>query len=289
MTTGIDEKILKKLETLEKQEGPLPRSLEFYGKLLAIQSATRLRTGTPPTSLSPADIDERIAAGRPLLGFADLSVDWALFYEIFKEVSDLLSGYSKEWAEAAGNLKATPMLLEKSAREWFEEGRAPFPGDSDSTEDLWNLMIQSTFKPFLKGRAEALRGHINNELWRRGYCPVCGGSPDFAFLEKEYGAKWLLCSRCDNEWLFKRLECPSCGTENQDDLAYFPDDKGLYRVYVCEQCRHYLKAIDLRQTDDDVLLPLERFFTLDLDYQAQKNGYKPPARTSGGAGIKGGR
>ena len=89
-----------------------------------------------------------------------------------------------------------------------------------------------------------------------------------------------MCSRCDAEWLFQRLECPYCGTKDQSTLAFFTDDKGLYRLYVCEQCRHYLKAIDLRKSEDEVLLPLERFLTPDIDAQAQQDGYTPFGSTS---------
>jgi FdhE protein len=71
------------------------------------------------------------------------------------------------------------------------------------------------------------------------------------------------------------LQCPYCGTQDQNALAYFTDDKGLYRLYVCEQCKHYLKAIDLRQAEAEVLFPLERFYTVDMDRQAQEQGYKP--------------
>jgi len=120
---------------------------------------------------------------------------------------------------------------------------------------------------------------VNQERWRRGYCPICGGNPDFAFLDKERGARWLLCSGCDAEWLFQRLECPYCGTQDQDALAYFTDDEGLYRLYVCERCKRYLKALDLRQAKSEVLLPLERLFTFDIDAQAQEYGYSPCDRT----------
>jgi hypothetical protein len=33
--------------------------------------------------------------------------------------------------------------------------------------------------------------------------------------------------------------------------------------------------VDLRQTKDQVILPLERFHTLDMDRQAVEMGYKP--------------
>ena len=103
---------------------------------------------------------------------------------------------------------------------------------------------------------------------------ICGGSPDLAFLEKEYGARWLLCSRCDSEWLFQRLRCPYCGTQDQGELAYFTDDTELYRLYVCQQCQSYLKAVDLRQTEDETLLPLERVLTVDMDRQGREKGYR---------------
>ena len=125
---------------------------------------------------------------------------------------------------------------------------------------------------------------MDQERWRRRYCPICGGNADFAFLDKERGARWLLCSRFAAEWLFQRLECPYCGTTDQNALAYFADDEGLYRLYVCEQCKRSLKAIDLRQAKSEVLIPLERLLTLDIDAQAKEYGYIPcgqAATTSG--------
>ena len=44
---------------------------------------------------------------------------------------------------------------------------------------------------------------------------------------------------------------------------------------VCDRCKNYLKAIDLRQAKSEVLLPLERLYTLDIDSQAQQYGYHP--------------
>jgi len=75
--------------------------------------------------------------------------------------------------------------------------------------------------------------------------------------------------------LFQRLECPHCGNQDQDALDYFTNDDGRYRLYVCERCKGYLKAIDLRQTESEVLLPLERLLTLQFDMQAQEQGYSP--------------
>ena len=142
--------------------------------------------------------------------------------------------------------------------------------------ELLASVVGATLKPFLSAYSELLYSEIDQELWRRKYCPVCGGKPDFSSL-KEGGARWLFCSRCDGEWLFLRMECPYCGTRNQEALAYFTneDQPGLYRLYVCEECHTYLKGIDARLSGVEVLLPLERVYTRDMDRQGKERGYEP--------------
>lgn len=290
MTVGTDSKILKRLEAWEEKEGPLPESLVFYQRLLCIQSEAKLRIGITGPNLSSEVISNRMRAGQPLLEFDDLSVDWLLVQDIFEEVSTLLSSYLVVSTEVRENLKKSSSYLDflkEITGIWFEGiPMPPLVAVSGANEALWEFMIHAALRPFLLRHREALFNFVNQELWRRGYCPICGGSPDFAFLDKERGARWLLCSRCDAEWLFQRLECPYCGTQDQGALAYFTDDKGLYRLYVCQQCRRYLKAIDLRRVDHEVLMPLERFLTLDLDIQAHRDGYTPGKEIRQDHGMK---
>ena len=290
MTTAADSRILKRLEELERQEGSLSESLKFCQRLLLIQSQVRSRIGVPKIRLSQENISNRLSSGSPIIRFADLSIDWSLLRYTFEEVNGLFANYSGVLGEVPENLKelgSYPDLLKEAIKAWFEG--APLPPQitvSEVDKALLEVMLLATLRPFLINHSEALIGFVEQEQWRRGYCPVCGGNPDFAFLEKEYGARWLLCSRCDAEWLFQRLECPYCSTQDQSALAYFTDEKELYRLYTCELCRHYLKAIDLRKTESEVLLPLERFLTLDLDTQAQKEGYSPGASVRQGKGVE---
>lgn len=281
MTAGTDSKILKRLEDWERKEGPLSRALEFYHKLLRIQSEVRSSISPLKLSLTSEAINSRMTEGKPLLKFDDLTIDWWLLQKTFRDVIALLSSYSILPAEATDSLNkigSSPALLRDVSRAWFEGTEFP-PGVISGEIDgaLVKSAILSAFKPFLVAYQEALLGSVNQELWRRAYCPICGGSPDFAFLEKEHGARWLLCSRCDAEWLFQRLECPYCGTKDQKALSYFVGEEKShpYRLYVCSKCQTYLKAIDLRSAGLDVLLPLERVMTLDMDRQAQEKGYKP--------------
>jgi hypothetical protein len=278
VTVESDSKTLKRLNEQEGHEGALPKSLEFYRGLLRIQSEAESRIGVFEVSLGEETIRDRIRHGTPVLGFDDLCLDWSLLQSVFKEVTTLFAGYPEVLRESSGldGADPRPNLSKEAARAWYDGTRLPLPKAAGGTsEALLALVIHATFRPFLIRHSEALLNRVNLESWRRSYCPICGGNPDFALLDKERGARQLVCSRCDTEWPFPRLQCPYCGTQNQDDLAYFTDDKGLYRLYVCERCHSYLKTIDLRQTEQEVLLPLERYLTLDIDAQAHKDGYTP--------------
>lgn len=279
MTTGTGGKILKKLENQRGKEGNLPPLLEFYEKLLQVQSEIEKYIGIPGSGLSAEAIKDRIERGLPLLTFDELGLDWSLLPSISDRVAAVFAGYPELFGTVPDSLKnggTVNFINKETVRAWFEKSELPdavLAGNVNGR--LLEDIIQASLRPLLASYSKTVLSHITQEEWRKGYCPVCGGKPDFAFLEKEYGARWLVCSRCDTEWLFQRLECPYCGAVDQSALSYFTDDKGLYRLYVCERCKCYLKTIDLRQAESDVLIPLERLLTLDIDAQAQENGYKP--------------
>ena len=279
MTTDIDNAILKKLDEQEKEEGTLPLLFNFYRNLLQTQSRAKKRIGTPKPALSSKTTSERIKSGLPLVSFDEIVLDWPLLRETFVEVVAAFAEYPELFGEVPEKLKkpgAGRLLTKKAVRAWFKGSELP-PSilTSPDKEKLLQAIIHATLKPFMEGYSKALISSVDQKQWRQKYCPICGGSPDFSSLDKELGSKWLLCSRCDTEWLFQRLECPYCDTKDQNALAYFTDDEGQYRLYVCEKCKRYLKAIDLRQAKLEVLLPLERLYTLDIDTQARQQGYTP--------------
>ena len=268
--------IISYLEKKESKEGALPQLLQFYQKLLRIQSRAEQKLASlPEPSLSSEAINERIERGLPLVSFGKFVPDRSLLQDIFTEVTAIFAECPELFGELPKKLKkplTAHLLTREAVKAWFKG--AKLPTTDGVSEHLLAAVIHATLKPFLVSHAKALLGFIEQERWRRGYCPICGGSPDFASLDKEHGARWLLCSRCDTEWLFQRLECPYCGTQDQNALAYFTNDEGLYRLYVCEQCKRYLKVIDLQQAKSEVMLSLERLLTLDIDAQAREYGYK---------------
>lgn len=279
MPREVDNRILRKLEEWKVTAEAPSEVVEFHRRLLHLQSRVERRMGVPRPGLSSEAVNERIERGLPLLSFDELALDWSLLQDMFVEVCVIFGEYPELFGEIPKSLRESeprPSLPKQVAKAWFKGTVLPATIVGDGINKyLLGAMIHATLMPFLISHSKALLSLVNQEQWRRGYCPICGGNPDFAFLDKEYGARWLMCSRCDTRWLFQRLECPYCGNQNQDALAYFTNDEGVYRLYVCEHCRTYIKAIDLRRIKSEVLLPLERVMTLDMDRQGEEKGYKP--------------
>ena len=281
MSSETEVKMLQKLDELEQRDGKLPGFIQLYRQLLRLQSEAGSQLTTLEPNLGQDVVSDRLSQGVPLLSFEDLLLDGAqvqaLLQEIIRSVAKDTPDASKE-VESLGNILSDKAALEEVVRAWYEGSSLISIATRHSVDgELLSLVVAAVVKPFLSAHSEVLLPKVNQESWRRRYCPICGGRPDFAYLDEERGARWLLCSRCDAEWLFQRLECPYCGCQDQNSLVYFTDDAGLYRLYVCAQCKRYLKAIDLRQAKPEVLLPLERLLTFEFDMQAREDGYMPCA------------
>jgi formate dehydrogenase accessory protein FdhE len=256
-------KTLKKLEELERTSPP--DSIALYIRLTRLQLEARANIEIKEAHLSQKEINERVGLGIPALKFNELQLDWAKVGDLFKQALSTIAKYSASIdSESAVSLKAIVEL-------WYNKQSFPHDGMDEETVAV---AVHSAVKPFLAMWAEELSPRISQEQWRRGYCPVCGGTPNFSYLKAEQGARWLCCPRCDSEWLFQRIECPFCRNSEQKELAFFIDQEGRYRVYTCEKCRGYLKSIDLRKGNKDIVMPLEWVKTLDLDRQACEKGYQ---------------
>jgi formate dehydrogenase maturation protein FdhE len=172
-------------------------------------------------------------------------------------------------------LPGTPAEWISLAQQRFEGGQAVGERGEETEEvTLARASVDQALKPYLEWAAEQVLSYVDPSIWKRGYCPVCGGAPDFATLGEEAGARHLLCSRCNSQWVYRRVGCPFCGTTDHTKLSYYPSEDGVYRLYVCHECRRYLKTIDLRETAQAFLLPVERITTVAMDAAARQEGYR---------------
>ncbi|MBI2908467.1 MAG: formate dehydrogenase accessory protein FdhE [Chloroflexi bacterium] len=275
----MNSRILGVLEAQEQRDGGPSTLLEAYRILLNVEAEARNYVAVDRHAISLEAARSCLYRGTPLLAFDDFSFDWGNVQRVFGEVLRLSSSHlslTAQAAEALHRLSEDVGALRRAARDWYSgESLIPLATAYGVSTHALASVIANTMKPYLTAGAETVAQLVDQESWRRGYCPICGGRADLAFLDKETGARWLLCARCDSQWLFQRLECPYCGNNDQGKLSYLIDDEEKYRLYLCESCKCYLKALDLRHGGEEPLLPLERLLTLDLDRQGRDAGYRP--------------
>ena len=165
------------------------------------------------------------------------------------------------------------------AQERFGAGQVVEGGEDDqdlqeAEATLAQVATDQALRPYLAWAAEQMLSYVDQERWRRGYCPICGGAPDFAMFEAETGARHLMCTRCNGQWIYRRVGCSFCGTTDHTKLMYYPSEDEAYRLYVCQACQHYLKTMDLRRASRAVLLTVERIVTVAMDAAARQEGYR---------------
>ena len=278
-----DQEILDALDQARSEHEDLAELLDLYGALAEVQYETKAQVSVDLDVLDDVAIRQRVAEGLPLLTFDDLSLGPVAFARLVKDIMGVLVDHSSDWAEVATSMdEPSPGELVKLARNSFE-GEARSSATELSASGLIGLSVDLALVPYLERAAEALLPRVDQSDWFRGYCPVCGAVPDLAFLNEEGGARDLVCSRCNSRWRYVRLRCPFCGTSDSANLQYYPSDDEIYRLYVCEACKHYLKTVDLRVTQTKLPAPVERVLTVAMDVAAQEQGYlagQSPAPTA---------
>lgn len=244
-------------EILAALRGAEPRpglALGFPIAVLEAQAEAEEAARPSPPQLVPREARARIAAGRPLLQDPPAAGedDSPARRRLTERLHAALLAHRPDVARTLG---AGPELREGPA---------------------CAFVLLHADRAFLRQAVADLASLVEDEQWLRGRCPICGDEPDLAALEADDAGRRLLCSRCDAEWTYPRIGCPFCDNEDPRQLRYHSVGDGSYRLYVCDRCRRYLKAVDLRRRGR-ACLPAERVLTAGLDLAALEAGYQ--ART----------
>lgn len=140
--------------------------------------------------------------------------------------------------------------------------------------ELLDFIAVNTFKPLLKAYRQQLTKVLKFDNWTGSHCPVCGDQPTMAKFVGQEGIRKIYCGRCETEWRYKRLGCPYCQEENASQSTFITlEDNKQYRIYLCDNCKSYLKTVDERVCGE-VDLFCEDLATVDLDDLAQAEGYQ---------------
>ena len=60
----------------------------------------------------------------------------------------------------------------------------------------------------------------------------------------------------------------------KETFAYYLSDDEVYRLYLCNNCKRYLKVLDGRQISLEPVLPLQRIITIGMDISARQEGFR---------------
>ncbi|MDD3652862.1 MAG: formate dehydrogenase accessory protein FdhE [Desulfotomaculaceae bacterium] len=199
------------------------------------------------------------------------------FFEVLQQVSGVIKKNRPDMINELAKIEAA-LPVEATDREMFA-AQAFIPDSNlltslkqDLPRDTFGLLMNHTVKLFMVRYAKKVENLRNFDQWLQGQCPVCGGRPSFALLDKEDGKRYLYCGLCEVRWRFQRLGCPFCLSNESQFFTLEGTEK--YRVYFCDQCHGYIKTIDERKAGGaNIDLFWEDINTLPLDIMAINEGY----------------
>jgi formate dehydrogenase accessory protein FdhE len=268
MNNNVQE-ILEHLRRARKENPALAEVVDLQRDL--IQAREQVQAPPVQPQCSGEEAQAGLVQGRPLIHSQDIALDWGAFAGLYQQVCRITAQHRPD---LAAHLEKFLALLDDDPGQVRALALA-YIGDREGDRDeLSDFVLNHALRPFLEAFAGAYMPLVKQEVWQRGRCLMCGGEPDMAFLEQEPVSRYLLCSRCDTQWLYPRIKCPFCDNSDPHTLSYYANEDGVYRVYVCEKCQRYLKAVDLRKARRRVLLAAERITTVALDIAAREKGYR---------------
>jgi FdhE protein len=261
--------------------------LIFYEELLKLQEAIKPSLNVPRVHVKKDVLNLQAREGFSLLNKEDFIVDIPSSVNLFesicrtgKNANEKMKENIQFIEEAILTKKLDPgELLQKHYDISYIDRVA---GEYRIDKAILNFLIHMSIQPSIHANVENVKELVDLKNWLRGYCPICGSLPQISTLKGE-GQRYFLCSFCGFEWHSERLKCPFCENRDHNKLHYFyEENKKVYRVDLCDNCKHYIKTIDSRELNYDPDLYLEDITTIHLDILADKQGYKRPAPTPWG-------
>jgi formate dehydrogenase accessory protein FdhE len=235
---------IRRAEGLAGEDGPARSLLAFYTRILTEQRSMYESFVRQPPSGS-ADIDAIIVARRA-----------AHFLQAFADSDD------ENLSAEARSLASDERTVEQALRDYW------------LTRSDRRFFAKALTQPYARWRSELEAGTRSGPSEARR-CPQCNGAPQAAVLETgDGGPRHLLCATCLALWPCRRVVCPACGEEREQQLAYFqsPDFEHV-RIDACESCGRYLKTIDRGRLGLAVPL-VDEVAAVALDIWAREHGYE---------------
>jgi FdhE protein len=271
-----DQQLLVALREERNRNPELARIIDLHEEVIAARA--KVEAALPDLAPDRAEVAALMESRVSLLEHWGLDWDTDGFLTLSRRICEIGARHRQESAAA---FEKTRALLTSDGDQmasivgaYLTEGRVQLAERQADIEEILPFVLIHALHPYVHAFASVVAPLIDDERWYQRLCPVCRGEPDFGFLEEEVGGLRLLCYRCDVVWMYKRGECTFCGNSEKETFAYYPSKDDVYRLYVCDDCRRYLKVLDGRRTSAGSLLPIQRILTIGMDISARQQGYR---------------
>lgn len=263
------------MRELKNAQPDLASAADMQIELLGAQRRVQSRVPLPSATFDRRKPDNTQC--RPVLHFRDIPVDWSDFRLMIRQTADILRRFETLEASDYDRIQglAREGQIEAVVASWYESAMAPGCRQADAPtheKELLDQVLLLAMRPFLARCAEALMPRLELSDWQQPCCPLCGGEPEFAFINPA-AERLLICSRCTGQWRYDPITCPYCQNSDRSLITSFTSRDGRYRIYACDRCHRYLKAYDGRDGRRPALLAVDSIATLPLDAAAIQRGY----------------
>jgi len=256
--------------------------LDLFEKLFLEQLKMRAEVNYRPVETVEDRARIRMKEGFPMLSKGDFSIDPSLATRLFRSLCRIAKRENEklrvEVEKITKALRRKKIDLEACLIKAVEGDQDYLSGVATHVgvdQGVMNFLLHTTIKPFVEVVASHSRGKVDEDLWDKGYCPICGSQPLMGELRGEEGKRIWTCSFCGTQWRGKRVMCPFCENTDRESLRYFYTEKEkAYRIDICDKCKRYIKTVDSRQLAGDIFLPVEDIGTLHLDILAAEKGFR---------------
>ena len=268
------------LKQIKIAQPELASAVDMQVALVEMQRRVQGRVPLPWIQPDPAWVTAQQQAGRPLVRFQDIPLEWSDFRLTFRQTADILVRFDaleRPDYNTIVSMGRDGDTLQPIVEQWYEVSSGLSDSQSiartppDAPASLEQVLVLA-LRPFLTRCAEAIAQRVDLSSWTHGHCPFCGWEPDFACITPT-AERRLICGRCLAQWAFDALTCPFCANDDRALVTSFATRDGRYRVYACDVCRRYLKAYDGRHSTRPVLVSVDTIATLPLDAAAMQRGY----------------
>jgi FdhE protein len=266
------------LRQLREDQPDLAQAIDLQIELLQLQRRVQSRVPLPQMNLDSERLEKTLAAGKPILAFEQIPIDWSDLRFLVRSTADAMRTHEAiepEDYRRVETLSRDAGALAPALRNWYEAARAMPAGGHEVSPEIAGLepLLLQAMRPFLSRCADAVMARTVFDGWPHGNCPLCGGEPDFSCITPA-AERLLICSRCTSRWRFDQLACPFCLNADRTRITSFATRDGLYRLNGCDVCQRYVKAFDGRHAHRQLMPAVDAIATLPLDAAAVQRGYR---------------